>query len=168
MRAQLALHWPTSSSLWHLAPREDSLVAELADGHYSRQTPGADGYLAPGKCVVLYHRGPTGRAAWGVVYNVFLEVWRWRNAIFRNHKSGTLSSLLVETATATTYAEWRRIYGALPDEPLTTEIDIAATAARRSKRHEPGHCYLVAGWRKVRDIPAGHGRPAKVELEAPR
>jgi hypothetical protein len=56
----------------------------------------------------------------------------------------------------------------LPELPFTTEIDIEATAARRSKHHEPGHCYLLAGWKHVRWIPAGHGRSAKRELEAPR
>lgn len=152
MRAQLAIHWPTASALWSLAPREDSLSAELADGHYSRQTPGADGFLAPGQCIVLYHRGPRGAATWGVVHNVFREVWRWRNTIFAN-RSGTLSSTLVEAATLVTYAEWRRIYGALPALPLTTEIDIVATAARRSKRHEPGHCYRVAGRIEKRRAP---------------
>lgn len=91
---------------------------------------------------------------------------RFRNAIFRNI-SGTLSSELIIAAVAVTYAEWLRKYGALPAEPLRTEIDVEATAARRSKHSEPGRCYLCAGWRWIRDIPAGHGRSSKVELEAP-
>ena len=192
MKSQLAINWPSPRELWSIAPREDSLAAELADRHYSRQTAGAHGFLAAGRCVVLYHRGPRGAAAWGVVYGVFREVWRWRNTIFRN-ESGTLSSALIKAATEATYIEWERKYGALPHVwsaiafepwlhvatgvqvvvgpvpvPLRTEVDIEATRARRSKRHEPGHCYLMAGWRKVREIPRSHGRSAKVELEAPR
>lgn len=166
MRAQLAMHWPVSS-LWARAPREDSLSAELADRHYSRQTPGADGFIAAGKCVVLYHRGPKGGATWGVLFNRDpVGAWRWRNSIFHN-SSGTLSSLLITDAVRCTYREWVNTYDALPSVPLRTEIGIAETAARRSKRSPPGKCYYEAGWTFVRDIPAGHGRTAKVELEAP-
>lgn len=164
MRAQLAIHWPIDE-LWSEAPREDSIGAELADGHYSRQTVGADGFLASGRCLVLV--AANRRAVWGVVFGIFREVWRWRNSIFRNDKSGVLSSLLIERATSLTYRRWREKYGALPSVPLRTEVDIEATRARRSKKSEPGKCYLEAGWTKVRDIPAGHGRSAKVELEAP-
>lgn len=166
MRAQLALHWPVSS-LWSRAPREDSLCAELADGHYSRQTPGADGFVAAGQVVVLYHRGPRGGATWAALHNRDpVGAWRWRNCIFAN-RSGTLSSTLIIDATLTTYAEWRATYGDLPSVPLRTEIGIAETAARRSKHSPPGKCYYEAGWTFVRDIPAGHGRSAKVELQAP-
>jgi hypothetical protein len=158
------MHYPTSSPLWSIAPREDSLGAELADGHYSRQTPGADGFLAPGESLVLVHQGPIGRAVWGVVHNVFKGVQRWRNTIFRN-VSGTLSSSLIESATLVTFEHWSTIY-TVPSIPLRTEVDIDATALRQSVWNQPGHCYLMAGWRKVRDIPRGHGRSAKVELEA--
>ena len=122
----------------------------------------SDGYMPPGQCVAFVHRGSRGHAVWGVVFNVFREVWRWRNTIFRN-ESGTL----IIDATAQTYEEWKKEYGKLPDVPLRTEVEIDATADRRSSRNPPGYCYLVAGWVKVRDMPAGHGRPAKVELEAP-
>lgn len=173
MRSQLTIHWPSPHELWSIAPRDDSLVAELVDGqngkppHYSRQTPGAHGFLAPGRSLVLHHNGPRGAAAWGVVYNMdSTGAMRWRNSIFRN-ESGTLSSSLIAAATSVTYVVWVDKYGALPEQPLRTEVQVAATAARRSRNHEPGHCYLMAGWRKVRDIPSGHGRPAKVELEAP-
>lgn len=166
MRPQLAMHFTPPGKLWARVAREDSIAAELADGHYSRQTPGADGYMAPGECVAFVHKGPRGRAVWGVVHNVFREVWRWRNTIFRN-VSGTLSSDLIIAATLDTYETWLAEYGKLPAPPLRTEVEIEATRARRSKRHPPGHCYLMAGWTFVREIPAAHGRAAKVELEAP-
>lgn len=102
---------------------------------------------------------------WGVVHNVFRGARRWRNSIFRN-LSGTLSSDLIESATVITYEHWSLLY-AWPSVPLRTEVDIEATRARRSKQSPPGKCYLAAGWSFVRDIPRGHGRPAKVELEAP-
>ena len=120
-----------------------------------------------GQSVALVHRGPRGYALWSVVFNVFRGVWRWVNTHFAN-RSGTLSSTLVETATRRTYREWTAKYGALPDERLITEVDIEATRRRRSKRHEPGHCYRVAGWSEIRRTPPLHGRTAKVVLEAPR
>lgn len=167
MKPQLQLHFPSRSyPYWCRVTRYDTLAAELADGHYSRQSPGTDQYMPPGQHVAFVHHGPHGLAVWSAVWNVFRDVWRWRNTIYRN-VSGTLSSTLVEWATFATYVEWRIDYGSLPEKPLTTEVDIKATSARRSKHNEPGHCYLMAGWRKVRDIPASHGRPAKVELEAP-
>lgn len=167
MRSQLALYLVSAGELWAPVLREDSLLAELADGHYSRQTPGADGFMPPGACIALRHHGRRGRAGWGVVLNVFREVWRWRNTFFRN-VSGTLSSTLIEAATIATYREWERTYGALPTLPLTTEFDIEATRRRRSKHHEPGHCYRVAGWREIARRGREHGRPASVVLEAPR
>ncbi len=103
-----------------------------------------------------------------------------------------MTSDLIVSAVAATYAEWRREYGALPvtwavkgfefwqhiavgvpmwitiePVPLTTEIAIIETSKRRSRRHEPGHCYRVAGWREVRRTERGHGRPARCFLEAP-
>lgn len=166
MRPQLALHFVGDDGLWAVVDRYDSIAAELADGHYSRQTPGDDQYLAPGQSLALVHRGELGRAVWGVVFNVFRDVWRWRNTLFRN-VSGTLSSALIEAATRTTYREWIAKYGELPQVPLTTEVDIEATRGRRSKHHEPGHCYACAGWTWVRSTLAGHGRSAKAIYEAP-
>jgi hypothetical protein len=135
--SQLALGSILAPQLWSHIPVEDPRASALYDRHYSRQTIGADGVLAGGRRFLLWHEGPSGCALWGVVYNIFREVWRWRNAIFRN-ESGTRSSDLIRAATDATYAMWLRRYKALPDVPLETEIDIDATAARRSKRNPPG------------------------------
>lgn len=164
---QLALN--IERPVWRVISDKAPFAASFADPHYSRQRPGSPQYLAPGSHLALWHETSFGCALWGVVLNVFRDVLRWRNSIFRNHRSGTLTSELVEAATDATFAEWRRMHGALPELPFTTEIDIEATRARRSRKHEAGHCYLVSGrWRHVRWIPAGHGRPAKRELEAIR
>jgi hypothetical protein len=166
MKPQLALHFVGSDGLWAPVDRYDSIAAELADGHYSRQSPGDDQYLRPGRYVAFVHRGDRGRALWSVVHNVWLGVWRWTNTHFAN-KSGTLSSLLVQTATQATYRRWIERYGKLPAEPLRTEVDVEATAARRSRRSEPGHCYRIAGWREVDRYPSKRGTTLVV-LEAPR
>lgn len=107
-----------------------------------------------------------GAAIWSACHNVFRGVWRWRNTIYRNETS-MLSSDLVRAATIATYVDWFARYGALPREQLITEIDVEATARRRSKRHQPGHCYLVAGWTFLREAPAEHGRPLRHVLGAP-
>lgn len=168
MRPQLALHYPGQYDGWIPVAREDSLAAEIADRHYSRQTPGAHGFMPPGRCVVFVHVGREGLALWGVVLNLDpVGTLRWRNTIFRN-ESDSLSSQLVESATFATYLEWTKKYGALPDVALTTEIDIKATERRRSRWVEPGHCYRMAGWREVARRGREHGRPAIVVLEAPR
>lgn len=156
----------TSLVMWIPMGIEDPRGAALADRHYSRQTIGAKGYAPPGKRFALHYRD-VGEAVWVVVYNRDITgAWRWRNTLFRN-ETHTLSSTLIVAATSATYQRWRQRYGETPPKMLTTEIDIEATRARRGKRNEPGHCYLIAGWRKVRDIAKGHGRPAKVELVAP-
>jgi hypothetical protein len=66
----------------------------------------------------------------------------WRNMLFRNLGAG-LSSELIREATAITYREWIKRYGALPDERLRTEIDVA-----RVRSSNPGFCYMMAGWEK--------------------
>lgn len=161
MQTAFAFPW------WRAVVREYAPAARLADGHYSRQSIGAKGFIPPGRCIVLWHEGRRGDAVWGCVLNRFRGLWRWRNTIFRN-LSGVRSSVLVAAATDTTYTLWIAKYGALPSVPLRTEIDIEATRVRRSSSSSPGHCYLMAGWSKVRDVPRGHGRSAKVELEAPK
>lgn len=168
MIAQLRIPWPTASELWTLADSQDPLCTELADGHYSRQTPGSARYMGPGQTLALHHRGSVGSAVWGVLLNLDpVGALRWRNTIFRN-TSSTISSVLIAAATFVTYQEWIARYDALPDVPLTTEVDIEATKRRRSKHKEPGVCYREAGWREVRRTPREHGRSAKVVLEAPR
>jgi hypothetical protein len=157
---QLLLGSLAPPQIWNHIPVEDPRASVLYDRHYSRQTEGADGVLAPGQRFLLWHEGPRGAALWGVVRNRFRGVHRWRNAIFRN-ESGTLSSDLIRAATASTYDVWARRYKSLPPEALETEIDIFATAARRSRGRPPGYSYACAGWVLVRIMLAGHGRSAK-------
>lgn len=70
-------------------------------------------------------------------------------------------------ATIETFDLWRRRYLALPAEPLETEVDIAATARRRSRGSPPGRCYAMAGWSWHRTTLAGHGRPTRAIYRSP-
>lgn len=158
--------WLDKPPVWFRVNKFDPRAASLADRHYSRQTIGAKQTLGPGQTLLMLT--PDERAVWGVVCNLDpVGELRWRNSIFHN-ESSTRSSDLIRAATQMTHDRWKHFYGGFPPVPLTTEVDILATIERRSKRSPPGQCYYMAGWTFVRDIPAGHGRSAKVELEAPR
>lgn len=153
--------------MWQHVPIEDPRARALADRHYSRQTVGAKGFVGPGQRFVLWHESELGQAVWAVCRALDpIGVMQWRNTIFRKESRHVASEMIIE-ATRETYGLWRRRYGGLPAERLTTEIDIEATAARRSRRHPPGYSYLCAGWEILREVPAGHGRSAKVVLGAP-
>ena len=161
--------------MWSRIDIEDPRGRELADRHYSRQTPGADGYAPPGRRFAFYYdddhgewrRNHLGTALWIVVYNLDpVGNPRWRNTMFHN-ESAWLSSWLCMRATEATFAVWLIRYKVLPAVRLTTEIDIKKTASRRSKSKEPGVCFLEAGWEHWYDAPAEHGRSAKRVLWAP-
>jgi len=142
--------------MWFQVDRDHPAGRALADRHYSRQTPGAKDFLPPGRTLVLMT--PIGDAVWGVVENLDpAGALRWRCTIFRN-ESSLLSSDMVRAATARTYRYWRHHYGALPDAPLTTEVD----PARVRHKRDPGRCFLRAGWRVVATLASG-----LVRFEAP-
>lgn len=157
---QLSLTSIAPPQMWSHIPVEDPRASKLYDDHYSRQTIGARGVLGPGWRFLLWHEGKRGTAMWGVVYGRFRKKWRWRNSIFRND-SDTRSSDLIVAATIETGDLWLRRYRVLPTVPLTTEIDIDATASRRGRTRPPGYCYACAGWVLVRFTYAEHGRTAK-------
>lgn len=115
----------------------------IADGHYSRQTPGAAGFTPPGKKLVLLT--DDGRAVWAAVENLDpAGNLRWRCTIFRNLGAG-LSSDLIREATTTTYRYWLRRWHALPPVPLTTEVDPSKVRRKR----DPGRCFLRADWERT-------------------
>lgn len=147
---------------WHVVTRSDPRARDLADRHYSRQTPGAADFLGSGQTLCMLT--DCARAVWGVLANLSPGGGlRWRVSIFRNEGAG-LSSDLVREATARTYVYWVSHYGALPEVPLTTEVDPDRTRRKR----DPGRCFRRAGWtyeRTVRRHVKGGGR--LVVLRAP-
>lgn len=150
---------------WQVVRRCDPIARELADRHYPRQRRGRVGYrefLPPSRNVVLVRVNAGGRAVWALTFNrpPGSPLYQFRCAIFRNEGAG-LSSSLIEEATALSRAEWRRKYGALPAEPLRTEVD--AREVRRKR--DPGRCFRRAGWRVV-DVARAAAR-GLVVLEAP-
>jgi hypothetical protein len=146
------------SQPWQHVKRCDSRARELADRHYSRQTPGARDFMPPGRTFVLYREG----GVWGVVEHLDPRGRRvWRCSIFRN-ESGEHASELIRAATWLTYDYWLRTF-TLPQIPLTTEV----APSKVRPKSTPGHCFIIAGWRLLRVIPRGHGRPEVHVLRAP-
>ena len=128
---------------WWRVSRNDPRARDLADRHYSRQTVGAPEFMANGRTFVLLT--VDARAVWGVIENLDpAGRRRWRCSIFRN-EGPVRSSELIREATQRTFTFWRLRYGAIPAEPLQTEVD--PTQVRRKR--DPGRCFIRAGWREV-------------------
>jgi hypothetical protein len=142
---------------WSPVKRDDIRARLLADDHYSRQTPGAKDFLSSGQTLVLLTADEL--AVWGVIYNRPPKGagYRFRVAIFRND-GPVLSSELVREATDRTYVYWKRHYGGVPNEGLTTEVDPRKVRRKR----DPGRCFVRAGWRRRPGLTRG-----LVVLDAP-
>lgn len=71
------------------------------------------------------------------------------NPIFRN-EGPIRSSELIREACALAWAKW-------PGERLFTFVDEVATKRRRSKRSQPGECFIRAGWTLLEERTKNHG-----------
>ena len=140
-------------SLWVETHKGDKRCRELADRHYTRQSPGHPMFCRPGYNQVLYHEDAKGAAVW---------VW-WRpkwedprpgtsrkdgllaieNTLFRN-ESAALSSDLIREAVDLVWS-WNRLPPEFPDG-LITGIGAEQTEKHRGNGHKPGHCFRMAGW----------------------
>lgn len=141
---------------WGQVRRDDVRARELADDHYSRQTPGSKDFMSSGKTLVLLTSDAL--AVWGVIENMDpAGGLRWRCSIFRN-TGRVRSSTLVKEATERTYAYWLRHYGGYPPVGLTTEVDPKKTRRKR----DPGRCFVKAGWTRRPGLKRG-----LVVLDAP-
>jgi hypothetical protein len=140
-----------TASPWRQSWRADPDARWLADRHYNRQTPGADGFVPPGRCFVLKTRArsPWGRwpaAVWVTSWQEFtLHRWAgaWVNSLFRYEAvaDGLVASDLIRWAVAHT----RHYWPAVPAEGIITFVDRRAVEAKPI----PGWCYLRAGWSRV-------------------
>jgi hypothetical protein len=132
--------WIGDAPTWYRVDKFSERAAELADGHYSRQTIGSNQVLPPGETLLLLT--PDTESVWGVCHNMepASDAKRWRVSIF--HREGGLqASALIEEATSMTLDYWPRKYG-WPAVPLTTEVDADLTKRKR----DPGRCFRRAGW----------------------
>lgn len=101
--------------MWQRLHHMDVRAREMADDHYSRQTPGAREFTRPGNKIVLGHFDAGGvlRAIWasqrpdpgsGVKRADGLDAWDC--SIFRRVDGAALASDLIREAVAVTLAIW--------------------------------------------------------------
>lgn len=167
----LALALGLTPQIWQHVKRNDPLCRELADQHYSRQTPGARDFMSSGKTFVLradfapyfhpplHERFVDSHAVWGAIENWDGgHVRHFRCSIFRNH-TAWISSWLIREATRITQERWSRAFHWTGTPPLRTEVDPAKVRHKR----DPGRCFLKAGW-TMTDIVTTRGL---IVLEAP-
>lgn len=110
-----------SEQRWCWSNRADRAAREIADRHYSRQTPGSPQFVKPGSCVVFLT--DCGRAYWVSSWPLTRFVkhaWRgaWECSAFRNEGAG-IASELIRLAVAAT----RAAYGEPPPIGIVTFID---------------------------------------------
>lgn len=126
---------------WAISHRFDADAVPIADRHYNRRAIGSPQFVPPGRCIVLLT--DCERALW-VTSWPFAEYVRhawagaWVNSIFRNEGAG-LSSDLIRAAIASSRAIWP----AVPPLGIVTFVD----ASKVRRKHDPGRCYLRAGFR---------------------
>lgn len=144
--------------LWKIRHRACQECREIADRHYNRQKIGSPQFVPPGRCLVLLHTSPTGKALW-VTSWPFAEyvkhAWAgaWVCSCFRN-ESATLSSNLIRAAVIETAIKWP-----VPDLGMITFVDTSKTRRKR----DPGRCYRKAGF-----VPAGMTKGGLVALQLPK
>lgn len=130
----------------------DFECCQLADRHYSRQKPGTNQFMPPGKTMVL--RSAAGDVVFG---------WLWQQkrddgqvgyncSIFRN-ESQRLSSEIILEAERKVVTEWGANRG-------FTYVDPAGISNQRN----PGYCFKVAGWRFLKETAYGLHLLEKMEL----
>lgn len=132
--------------------KSDVEACHLADKHYSRQKPGTNQFMPPGRTMVL--RSAAGDVVLG---------WLWQKkrddgqagyncSIFRN-ESKRLSSEIILEAEKKVVAKWGANRG-------FTYID----PERISNKRNPGYCFKVAGWQLVKQTASGLHLLEKLEL----
>lgn len=142
---------------WHLSDRCDPRARDLADRHYNRQSIGADNFVPPGRCLVLWVRGAFWVTSWPFAEYV-RHAWggAWVCSAFRREYGDFIASDMVESALAATRWRW-------PDVPdircapcawkwgesypsahvaMVTFVDEAKTKRKR----DPGRCFRRAGF----------------------
>jgi DNA adenine methylase len=141
--------------IWRSTIETDIVANELADRHYSRQTPGCGQVGPPGSRIVLV--SICGRALWISQYTRYPDdgLDAYRCSIFRNEGAG-LSSTLIAAAMEVTEENW----GPAPDGWVTW-VDV-----RRIRSTNPGYCFLAAGWSRDDGWSPARGRRGRVRLRA--
>ena len=147
MAIQTLIPFHTESS-WIITNKGDNACRQLADRHYSRQSPGDKQFCRPGRNLVL--RTSQGDAVW-VTWDGIRDdgIDAWECTLFRN-ESNLLSSTLIKEAVKITCQQW----GLHLTDGIITYI-----FADKVKSVNPGYCFKCAGWQ-----PFGKSKSGKIRL----
>lgn len=143
---------------WQITDKGDQDARRLADGHYSRQTPGSLQFTRNGQNLVFITADL--RAVW-VTFRPTPGVAKrpdgldaWECALFRN-TGPVLSSALIREAVQLSWSIWG---AAPPADGLITYVRPECVASGLA-----GYCFRRAGWRRN-----GYARDGKPRFRAPR
>ena len=150
----------TRDAYWTPIHKGDSRGRELADGHYTRQTPGHPMWTRPGYNFVLLAEFEKGCALfcwWRPKWEDGRPGTQRRDGLrviectmFRRVGVTPIASDLIRGAV--TWLDSREARDALKLDnageirALITGVSSSKTSSRRSKHNRPGHCYRMAGW----------------------
>jgi len=111
----------------------DDEAVRLADRHYSRQKPGTNQFMPPGKTMVI--RDTEGTIVFGWLWQEYRDDGQsgYNCSIFRN-ESGRLSSDVILEAEALVFTAWGV-------NRLFTYVDPNCVESPN-----PGYCFKKAGW----------------------
>jgi hypothetical protein len=142
--------------IWRYSNRYEPRSRAIADRHYNRQKVGADQFVPPGRCVVLYAETGTGRAFW-VTSWPFAEYVKhewggaWLCSAFRNEGAGRASDLILEAISAT-----RAVMGTPPDLGMVTFVDRAKVRPTMVRGKQVwGWCFRKAGFQEIGETKGG-------------
>ena len=136
---------------WFAVSRADARAAALYRRHYSARKNAKPGirdlnFMGPGECLVLLTADSRAVFAWQ--RNVGAPRLDHQEGVcctlFRNEGS-SLSSVLIREADAIADRRW-------PGARHFTYVDADATKTRRSRTAGPGHCFVMAGWRRTEHV----------------
>lgn len=123
----------------------------LADRHYSRQKPGTNQFMPPGRTIVL--RNSAGDVVFGWLWQLKRDDGQqgFNCSIFRNESARQSSDIILEAETIAV-REWGQNRGFTYIDPDEVSVN-------------PGYCFKRAGWKFVKKISSGLHLLEKKELE---
>jgi len=146
---------------WRYSNRADPRARRIADRHYSRQSVGAEQFVQPGRCVVLYAGTSTGQAYWVTSWpfpEYVKHAWptAWQCSAFRNEGAAKASELIKQAISAT-----RSTFGDPPPAGLVTFIDrkkvkpFIIPKGKRKGQQIYGQTFRQAGFVEVGETKGG-------------
>jgi hypothetical protein len=135
------------SDAWVVSHKADRDGALLADGHYSRRTPGSPQFMPPGETLVLVTAQRDAVWGWwrphprsGIAAMNGLDGWTC--SIFRNTGPLLSSALVLEAERELLEADRRGdLAGPCGQDGLLTYV-----WPRKIASTNPGYCFQVVGW----------------------